>query len=77
MRKRNDDTSGPNGNAPLPQLPALADPAPFRKNATGLKRWHVPGREKEGVLTPYALKELRRRRKAGKAARLARRVSRA
>ncbi len=44
----------------------------------GLKRWYVPGSEfeGEGVLTPYANKEKRRRRCAEKIAKRARKRNR-
>jgi hypothetical protein len=42
-------------------------------NATGLKMWLIPGTED---LTPYARKELKRRRAAGKVAKAARKVNR-
>lgn len=33
-----------------------------RLDATGLKRWYIPGREEERILTPYARIEKTRRR---------------
>ena len=49
------------------------------RSAVGLKRWFVPGSEFEGtgVLTPYAHKELRRRRTASRISKMARRRNRA
>jgi hypothetical protein len=54
-------------------------PAPRKRrekgNATGLKRWYVPG--SETALTPYATRELARRRAAARIAKASRKVNRA
>lgn len=49
---------------------SLADP-------TGVKRWFIPGSEfeGEGVMTPYANKERRRRRAARRVAHESRRIN--
>lgn len=63
---------------PVPEMRRVFTPAKRRRrrriNVTGLKRWFVPN---ETVLTPYALKERRRRRALRKVAHESRRRNRA
>jgi len=57
---------------------ALASLRGAQRSAVGLKRWFVPGTEFEGqgVTTPYAAKELRRRRAASRVAKASRKRNR-
>ena len=49
-----------------------------QRSSVGLKRWFIPGSEFEGtgVLTPYAARERRRRRKVSRIAKRARKRNR-
>lgn len=92
MKRHVDDTPGPKRAERLEAEAAARRRYPERvrqartaavlrgmwRNAVGIKRWFVPGSEFEGKgqLTPYARKELRRRRRAGRTAKQARKVNR-
>jgi hypothetical protein len=63
----------------VPEMRRVHTPAKRKRrekgNATGLKCWYVPG--SETVLTPYATRELARRRAAARIAKQSRKVNRA
>lgn len=64
----------------VPPMTVDKIPKPRRRrtyiNATGRKWWWVPRKDGRKVLSPFARKELARRRAAGRAARASRRANR-